>query len=108
MQRATAAAAFVLVLGAVSAHADAIDGDWCSADGRHLRIDGPSIQTPSGARISGDYHRHGFHYVGPTGDPEDGQDIRIVQRSEEEMSLSRKTGADEGPAETWRRCEVTS
>ena len=49
-------AAFVLVLSAAPAFADAIDGDWChQASGRHLSIRGPQIVTPGGKRMEGDY-----------------------------------------------------
>ena len=60
------------------AGADAIDGDWCEAGGaRSLSIDGPSIRIPSGAEIRGEYDRHAFRYVGPDGDPEAGQVIKM-------------------------------
>jgi hypothetical protein len=43
------------------------------SDGRTLTIDGPQIRIPSGARrITGEYSRHAFRYVGPAGDPESG------------------------------------
>ena len=59
----TAAACLV---GAAGARADAIDGEWCSPDGRRpLSIDGPRIVTPGGATTTGDSDRHGFAYVVP-------------------------------------------
>ena len=101
-------AALAFVLASLPAHADAIDGDWCSRDGRHMRIEGPSITIPSGARISGDYSRHTFRYSGPAGDPEEGQDIAMRLLSEELMTLTRTAGGDAGPAEEWRRCQAMS
>ncbi len=47
---AVSAAALCLSVGA--ARADAIDGDWCQADGRHMTIRGPEITTPGGNRRS--------------------------------------------------------
>ncbi|HMQ57508.1 MAG TPA: hypothetical protein PKE65_03065 [Rhizobiaceae bacterium] len=102
---ATLAVSLALTL---AARADAIDGDWCSAEGKHLRIDGPKIAIPSGAEISGEYNRHGFRYVGPAGDPEEGQEIVMRQQSEEEMTLRRKIGDALQPPETWRRCQTVS
>lgn len=89
------------------ARADAIDGAWCGPRGS-LKIDGPKIRIPSGAEISGDYDRHGFHYVGPSGDPEAGIEVYMRQHSEESMSLRRVIGGVPGEAEAWRRCQVTS
>lgn len=109
--RMTAVALFAVAGVAVSALpalADQIDGDWCSADGKHLSIEGPRIMIPSGAEISGQYDRHGFRYTGPAGDPEAGQSIEMQQRSDEEMWLQRSVGGEKMPVETWRRCQVTS
>lgn len=97
-----------LVATTVPALADRIDGDWCSADGKHLSIEGPRIVIPSGAEISGQYDRHHFRYSGPAGDPEAGQIIEMQQLSDEEMRLQRTTGGQKMPVETWRRCQVTS
>lgn len=97
-----------LVVTAVPALADRIDGDWCSDDGKHLSIEGPRIMIPSGAEISGQYDRHQFRYSGPAGDPEAGQTIEMQQLSDEEMWLQRTTGGEKMPVETWRRCQVTS
>ena len=91
---------------AVPAQADQIDGDWCSVDGKHLSINGPEIEIPSGKQITGNYTRHGFTYTGPDGDPEMGQQIRMSQQSDQLMVLYRSTAPDK--AEEWRRCQVTS
>lgn len=96
------------VLVAAPAIADRIDGDWCSATGLHLRIEGPRITIPSGAEITGEYDRHGFRYDGPEGDPEAGQTIVMRQLSEEEMLLRRIVGGQAQPVENWRRCQAIS
>ncbi len=98
----------IIIAGMNIAFADQIDGDWCSADGQHLHIAGPNIKLPSGARITGDYNRHGFHYVGPAGDPEEGQDIRMSQQNDDLMYLQRRSNGTDGPPESWRRCNITS
>lgn len=98
----------LLVLFATPALADRIDGDWCNATGKHLKIDGPTIEIPSGRVIQGEYDRHGFRYVGPEGDPEAGEEIVMQQFSEEEMGLIRRVGGQNQPMETWRRCQATS
>jgi hypothetical protein len=67
---------------ATSSRADAIDGKWCHADGRRLTIRGPQIATPGGAKMSGDYTRHSFHYVVPPGEPGTGETMSMVLLSE--------------------------
>lgn len=97
-----------LFLTAVPAHADQIDGDWCSPGGKHIHIDGPKIKIPSGAHITGDYDRHGFRYVGPDGDPEAGHEVRMAQQHDGLILVWRRIDGTEGAVEEWRRCQVTS
>lgn len=97
-----------LSMTADPAHADRIDGDWCSADGKHVSIDGARIMIPSGAEISGQYDRHHFRYDGPAGDPEAGQTIEMQVLSDEEMWLQRTIDSEKRPVETWRRCQAVS
>lgn len=97
-------AAGVAIFLSSSAFADAIDGDWCSAEGKHFRIAGPAITTPAGTRTTGVYSRHAFSYVVPTGDPGAGASIAMRLLNEEEVLVSVAGGA---PV-MWRRCEFTS
>jgi hypothetical protein len=101
-------AVLAVTFSAGPALADRLDGDWCSADGKHLHIEGQNIEIPSGLHITGDYQRHYFSYTAPAGDPEEGQFIHMQQQSDEVMHLWRQVGGKDGPAETWRRCEFTS
>ena len=87
------------------ARADAIDGEWCLGSS-HFAIDGPSILTPGGNRIQGNYSRHGFFYVVPANEPGAGGEIDMVLLNEETVRLTRK-GQTSGP-EIWRRCKPTS
>jgi hypothetical protein len=99
----------IFFAGAIDlAHADAIDGEWCSPDGRHMRIEGPKITTPAGIETRGDYHRHSFAYEGPAGDPEAGQIILMELLNEEEVRLTRVKDGQPSPHQIWRRCQVTS
>lgn len=107
MRRWIAAGAF-FVLSASAALADRIDGDWCDATGKHLKIDGSKIEIPSGRVITGDYERHAFRYLGPEGDPEAGMEVVMQLFSEEEMGLIRRASGQNQPMETWRRCQATS
>jgi hypothetical protein len=92
-----------LTLAPTAARADAIDGNWCAPDGRVLTIDGPRLVTPGGARIAGDYDRHGFAYAIPAGEPGAGGRVVMVLLDEDTVRIV------EGlqPA-IWHRCDVVS
>ncbi len=90
------------------AMADAIDGDWCSADGKHFKIEGPAIELGSGNRSAGNYSRHSFSYVAPEGDPDEGQQVQMILQSEHLLDVRRNRSAQPGPVETWRRCSTVS
>ena len=95
---------------ATPALADRIDGDWCARDGRHITIDGPSIITPGGTKMTGIYDRHHFTYTVPVPETNSGSRIEMTQQSEELM-VSRRIPAGGGKPvklETWKRCEAIS
>ena len=106
------AAAIVLALATLAAaphaHADAINGEWCSPKGQNILIEGPRIRLPSGVSIEGQYRRHEFAYEPPKDDPDAGQIIYMQQLSEEMMHLRRVKDGVAGEPELWRRCNVTS
>jgi hypothetical protein len=94
-----------LLAPAGQAWADAIDGNWCFADGRRMSISGPDLVTPGGKRMTGKYDRHAFAYVVPEGEAGAGSNVFMVQLDEETIWV--KTGAppsSAGDSETWRRC----
>ena len=99
---AAAGAIFALALP-TTARADAIDGDWCRNDGKHMSINGPDIVTPGGHQIKGDYSRHAFNYVVPSGEPGTGETVAIVLLSEY-LAQSRQ-GGESAPVQEWRRCQ---
>src|SRR3981081_2497159 len=92
------------------AHADAIDGDWCSTDGMRMSIRGEKITTPGGKQIEGNYSRHAFDYVIPAvassipaGYNGSGDVVNIVLRGEY-LALSRQ-GPAQAPLREWYRCK---
>ena len=87
------------------AHADAIDGQWCLG-AAHFAIDGPSIRTPGGNQVRGNYSRHGFDYTVPANESGGGGEIHMVLLNEDTVELTRK-GQSSAP-EVWRRCKPTS
>jgi hypothetical protein len=108
LRRLTTAATGVALacLFATGAHADAIDGDWCRADGKHMTIRGPDIVTPGGNRIQGDYSRHSFSYVVPAGEAGAGETMSIILRGE--YLAHARQGAADSPLQEWKRCSATT
>jgi hypothetical protein len=94
--------AALLWLAALPAKADAIDGDWCLADGRQMTIQGPAIVTPGGTRMRGEYTRHSFSYVVPPGEPGAGETVSIILLSE--WLAHGRQGGPGAPLQEWRRC----
>jgi len=84
--------------------ADAIDGNWCSTDGRSMSISGPKIVTPGGTRMSGDYERHGFRYVVPAKEKPAGAKVDMSLVDDDTLQVT----VGKGPMKTWRRCKPTS
>ena len=100
----------VLIVGYIAffaaacpARADAIDGQWCLGVS-HFEISGPSIRTPGGNAITGNYDRHGFTYVVPANEEGAGTQIVMVLLNEETVRLTRGTSSPE----TWKRCKPVS
>ena len=87
-----------------AASADAIDGHWCHTDGRRLTIDGPTIVTPGGREMTGDYDRHGFVYIVPPAEPGAGK--RITMQLVDEYTVILRTGLDSAKnvEQVWKRC----
>jgi hypothetical protein len=90
----------VALLGlARPAAADAIDGHWCDEGGLRLTIAGPSIVTPGGARMQGDYDRHGFAYDAPASEPGGGGRVTLRLRGDNLVQVQAA-----GLEPLWRRC----
>jgi hypothetical protein len=106
----SAAAGLALLLPAQAALADAIDGSWCH-QAKQLSIRGPAIVTPGGTAMQGDYDRHGFIYVVPSGEPQAGQTVVMVLLNETTMRLGiggNVEAAGKAADQIWRRCSATT
>ena len=103
MRRAAIVGCVALLVSVLPARADAIDGQWCLG-ASHFEINGPSIRTPGGNEITGNYDRHGFTYVVPRNEQGAGTQIVMVLLNEETVRLTRGTSAPE----TWKRCKPVS
>src|SRR4030088_1098568 len=95
-------AAVLWLAAPTTALADAIDGNWCSAEGQHMTINGDDITTPGGKQIKGNYDRHAFDYVVPAGEAGTGETVNILLRGEY-LALSRQGPAVPTPKVCRRR-----
>ena len=103
----TATALALLLLAAVPARADSIDGDWCHKDGRRVSIDGPTIITAGGKRMEGDNRRHNFYYTIPGGERDAGVKVAMNQLGEDNIVVFMGADPDttvKGPGQPWHRC----
>ena len=94
-------------LSAPMAWADAIDSNWCSADGKRMSIEGPAITTPAGTPTRGNYSRHYFTYQVPGSDPGAGQTVYMALLNENTVKLTMASdaqAAQQTPVEVWHRC----
>jgi hypothetical protein len=98
-----AAGLIVLIMTGSIARADAIDGNWCRADGKRMSIHGSDITTPGGTQTRGDYSRHAFSYVVPAGEAGAGEQVAIRLLSE--YLAHARQGADTAPVQVWNRCQ---
>lgn len=97
----------LLALGLVQgASADAIDGNWCAGDGRHLSVNGSTVVTPGGAELDVPYDRHAMSYTVPDAEPGAGELLALRVVSDTELRVA--TALADSETETWRRCEFTS
>ena len=94
-------------LSAQVARADAIDGNWCSAEGKRMLIEGPAITTPAGTLTQGNYSRHYFTYQVPASDPGAGKTVYMALLNENTVHLTMAAdaqNAQQSPVEVWHRC----
>jgi hypothetical protein len=96
--------ALVMMLHAPAARADAIDGSWCHADGRHMAIEGPAIVIPTGKKIAGRYDRHAFDYVVPAGVRDTGTAVSMILVDDDTIHLT--MGDAKEAVQVWRRCAL--
>lgn len=91
---------FATMAAVPEARADAIDGHWCFTDGRSFSINGPSIVTPGGQSITGNYDRHGFAYTVPPKEPSAGAQVMMDLLDDDHVSVR----VADGKPDIWKRC----
>lgn len=97
------AAGLIMLISIGTASADAIDGDWCRADGKRMSIRGPDIITPGGGHTRGEYSRHAFSYVVPANEIGAGDQVTITLLSE--YLAHARQGNENAPVQVWNRCQ---
>lgn len=101
-------AATLLAVLPSTAHADAIDGTWCHADGRTMTIEGSVVTIPEGRKIAGNYRRHSYTYAVPVDIDPEGRTVSMVLVDENTIHLLPPDAAGSDAVQIWRRCEMTS
>ena len=96
-------AAAAIAMAADPAAADAIDGNWCSGDGRTFTIRGSAIVTPRGNQLQGNYDRHFFSYVVPANEPGAGRTVNMTLLGENTVRIE-ADAANVSATEIWNRC----
>ncbi len=94
-------AGFAALAMPAEGRADAIDGQWCTVDGKRIDINGPRIRTPGGTQMQGDYDRHGFRYVVPATEPGSGGTVNMRLVNDNVMHL---TPPGSTTIQQWNRC----
>ena len=84
----------------LAAQADEISGEWCSATGMSIFIEGERVRAPSGEMVDGLYSRHRYEFAMP----DSGAPFVMHQHSDE---VSTVTIGNSAP-ETWTRCKGLS
>ena len=95
-----------LAFASAPARADSVDGDWCSADGKHIAIKGPDITLPDGTQLQGSFMRHSFAYVIPENQAAAGAQMILRLVNEDTIQALAYRGGT-APV-TWKRCEHVS
>ena len=102
--------AIVLAVVAGSAHANRLDGIWCSPDGRRITVDGLDVITPGGQRTTGVYGTHDFSFAVPENERDAGAVIwmKLVDENTARVSTVSNEPSEPPPHGLWRRCAYTS
>lgn len=88
------------------AHADVIDGNWCRPDGsQNISIHGPSVVTPNGAHLTGNYSRHAFSYTVPSKEAGAGSTVQMVLLNPDTVRIVKGSSATAN-GEVWHRCAL--
>lgn len=96
--------AALLMVFSGTARADAIDGNWCHTEHGNFEIRGNNILTPGGSQMTGEYSRHTFRYIAPTGERAATKAINMAVIDDETLHLLVEEA--DGNIEVWRRCHV--
>jgi len=102
--------AILLIIEVGAAHADGLDGIWCSPDGQRITVDGLDVITPGGQRTTGVYGKFDFSYPVPENERDAGAVIwmALVDENTARMSTVSKEQREPPPHGLWKRCAYTS
>ena len=87
-------------------YVQALDGDWCHADGKRLSVKGADIVLPGGKPLRADYARTYASWVVPQGEQNAGMTVTMMLVGSD-RAHTREGAADTPPLE-WRRCPANA
>jgi len=88
----------------------AINGAWCSPDGKRITIDGTTVTTPGGNTVTGEDRGRAFRFVLPDGEFDAGTEIWLELEDSGNLRVSRLKDTTLGPPphDEWTRCDPVS
>ncbi len=97
--------AFLLIIVVGAAHADGLDGIWCSPDGQRLTVDGLGVITPGGQRTTGVYGTVDFSFPVPENERDAGAVIwmKLVDENTARVRTVSKQQREPPPHGLWQR-----
>jgi hypothetical protein len=87
-------------------YVQALDGDWCQADGKRLSVKGADVVLPGGKPLRADYARTYASWVVPQGEQNAGMTVTMMLVGSD-RAHTREGAADTPPLE-WRRCPASA
>lgn len=103
-------AALALAVSLGSAWGDTVDGEWCSADGRRIEIEGANVTTPDGSKTIGNYDAHHYLFTMPPSEQNGGAKVDIVLVTDDTIHIryiQESVGETALRPELWVRCKTT-
>ena len=94
------------------AHADQIDGKWCSLDGKSLNVNFTDVTTPGGNKVKANYNRHHIDFIIPAGEEDEGSKFGADQMNDNQIRVTiTEADGESRPPNIWaaQKCkDVTS
>ena len=101
-------ACFMIMLSVLKV--GAVDGKWCSDDGRTISVNGLTVVAANGLPAVGAYTEKAFYFAEPRADGRAGPEIWMEPKGPDAVRVSvvSEVQKEPPPHDLWSRCGVTS